>query len=58
MHIKRPSPMLQYALVAFIGVAVALLAMIFVRLIGYLNTVEPGSNRRAETVECRRAEKY
>ena len=47
MHIKRPSPMLQYALVAFIGVAVALLAMIVVRSLGSLNAVER-LDRRAD----------
>jgi signal transduction histidine kinase len=40
MHVKRLSPMLQYALVALVGVSAALLAMIVVRRIGYLNTVE------------------
>jgi signal transduction histidine kinase len=39
--------MLQYALVAFAGVALALLAMIFVRRLGYLNTIER-LDRRAE----------
>lgn len=47
MRIKRPSPTLQYALVAFAGVAVALLTMILVRRLGYLNAVER-LDRRAE----------
>lgn len=47
MRIRRPSPKLQYALVAFVGVAVALLTMILVRRLGYLNTIE-GLDRRAE----------
>lgn len=47
MRIKRPSPALQYALVAFVGVAVALLTMILVRRLGYLNAIER-LDRRAE----------
>lgn len=47
MCVKRPSPMLQYALVAFAGVALALLTMILVRRLGYLNTIER-LDRRAE----------
>lgn len=47
MQLKRLSPMLQYALVAFIGMAVALLAMILVRRLGYVNTIER-LDRRAE----------
>src|SRR5688572_5141304 len=40
MRVKRPSPTLQYALVAFVGVAIALLTMLFVRRLGYLNAIE------------------
>ena len=47
MRVKRPSPKLQYALVAFVGVAVALLTMILVRRLGYLSAIER-LDRRAE----------